>query len=177
MSSYPPPSGPMDPGMPPPYAPQGMPPPMQPMMPMAPERRITSGAIIAIVGGLLGLIGFFLPWYNISGIGVAAPLSWSGAQFSIFGILPLLFAILAIVGGGVKRPLLAGIVGIIGFIMTMIPFVIIESIVGPSAAAARATCAAAGATCSIGWSFGFFLTLIGMLLAMVGGFVGWRQMK
>src|SRR3972149_1920127 len=72
-------------GPPPQSPPGGPPPPMQPMMPMAPERRITSGAIIAIVGGLLGLIGFFLPWYNISGSGGAAPPSWGGAALRLFG--------------------------------------------------------------------------------------------
>jgi hypothetical protein len=150
-----PPVGPMEPT---PIAPEPMP------MEAPPPKSFTSGAIIAIVGGLLILIGIFLPWVDLADY--SGP-TWSGLQTGIWGILPLIFAILIIVLAAVKKPLGAGILGIISLIFVILPMLIIASI--------AATYGVAGFAIGL-FTYGWYLALIGSILAMIGGFVGHKQM-
>jgi len=159
-----PPTGEPTPGAPmgPEVMPPGAPPTEVPMAP--PPKRITSGGIIAIVGGLMVLIGTFLPYFDISEYG--GPV-WLGIQTSIWGILPLIFAILIIVLILLKKPLISGILGIVSLIFVILPLLIIASIL--------ATYGVAGFAMSV-FSYGWYLALIGSILAMIGGFVGHKQM-
>ena len=92
---------------------------------------------------------------------------WSGLQTGIFGLLPLIFGILIIILALVKKPLGSGILGLISLIFVILPMLIIASL----AAAYGVT----GFAISL-FSYGWYLALIGALLAMIGGFVGWKQM-
>jgi len=154
------PEEPMAPGVPPTEVPMAVPP-----------KRITSGCILAIVGGLLTVIGLFLPWFSVTAETiVGGSMSFPGILFGIWGILVLIFGILMIVLAAVKKPLIAGIFGILGLVFALIPILIIEGMLAPLAGLAGMTGVTWGPT------FGWFLTLIGAVLAMIGGFVGHKQM-
>jgi hypothetical protein len=110
-----------------------------------------SGAVvIGLIGGILAVVGVFLPWgYNVSG--------WDG-RFSfgesqvyvifIGGVLAAIGAIVAL--AGVKK------------INYLIPIGGIIAVIGWAWAVELA------GTLS-GWAYGFYLCLVGGILALIGG--------
>ena len=153
---------PVEPMEPAPVAPEPMPMEEAPMAP--PSKSITSGGIIAMVGGILIIVAMVLPWVDTSNL--LGGQVYSGFETGIFGILTLIFAILIIILALVKKPLGAGILGILSLIFVIIPLIVVEAIFG---------LLAAGTGLSL-FSYGWYLALIGSILAMIGGFVGHKQM-
>lgn len=154
---------------PPPGAPPGVPPGAPPLAPMAPApKKMTTGAIIALVGGLLMLIGTFLPWATVKSdieeITVIGLLSGFG------GILVLIMGILAIVGAAIKKPILSTIFGVIGLIFSGLAFILISAL----ESLAKTT---TGGEVTVEVNYGIYISLIGCVLALIGGIVGHIQMK
>jgi hypothetical protein len=145
--------------------PPGAPPP-GPMAPMAPPpKKMTSGLIIALIGGLLMLIGTFLPWATVKGtniLGTTEEISVIGAASGIGGILVLVMGILVIIMAAIKKPILAMVFGIIGLAFSGLAFI------GISALDTLLT----GSDISVEIGIGIFISLIGCVLALVGGIVG-----
>lgn len=148
----------------------GAPPTAVPMAP--PPKRITSGGIIAIIGGILMLVAIALDWMSVTTSGGGISLSLGTNAFSgpteilIYAIVVLLMGILAIVVVIAKKPVIAGVFGIIGLIVMFVAMFRIgwESM------------SAMGITVSGGPGMGVYLGLVGAILAMIGGFVGHKQM-
>ena len=125
--------------------------------------------MIALVGGLVTMIPMFLPWFTVSGGTYSISLIGLLAG-GIFTLLSFVFAILVIVFAAIKRPLLAGIFGLLALILLLLPVLTFTAL----AAAYQLVC---GTTCVVSFSPLMWVSLIGALLAMIGGFVGWRQQK
>jgi hypothetical protein len=141
----------------------------QPMpMEAPPPKRHTSGGIIAIIGAILLLIGIFLPWisFNYSSAFTSVSLNWPGI-LTIWGIIALVMAILVLVMAAVKKPLLAGVFGLIAFILVLVPLLLSVGI-----AASYGATLGMFEIIGIGW----YLSIVGSLIAMIGGFVGHKQM-
>lgn len=159
----------------PPGAPPGMPPgapPPGPMAPMAPPpKTMTSGLIIAMIGGLLMIVGVFLPWATTS---YTIPLTDQVVEDSIngmnlFGYLVLFMGILVLLMAVLKKPVGAIICSVIGMLLALIPLALIGMLVNLIETAAKLT-GTTDFSASIG--IGIILCFVGSILGLVGGIVG-----
>jgi hypothetical protein len=141
-----------------PYGPEQMPIETQP-------DTITSGGVIAMVGGLMLIISLVLPWIDIPSL-LGGSDVYTGFQTPIFGILTLIFAVLIIILALVKRPLGSGILGIISLIIVIFPLLIFGVLFG-----------SVGVEVGLSlFSYGWYLALVGSILAIIGGIIGHKQM-
>jgi hypothetical protein len=147
-------------------------------MPMGPPpKRITSGGVIAIIGGLMMIIAIMLDWavISVSFFGVSQSVGGNpfdvGGEIMMYALIMLLMGILAMVVVVAKKPILAGIFGVIGLIMGLIAFLRVSE-----AAGILGGFDFMGVSVSAGAGLGLFLGLIGAILTMIGGFVGHKQM-
>jgi hypothetical protein len=143
-------------------------------------------AIVALVGGLIGLLGALIGWlmvqtcagalgFNIC-VSVPVPPSFSiGSADALLGISPTL-ALVGCLGGLVlavlRKPmtaLLAGVLGLVAFLMC----VLYLTRVGNVTAAIQAAMGGASASVRVGVGFGLWMSLIGSLLLTVGGLMQW----
>jgi hypothetical protein len=137
-----------------------MPPPVA-----APPKKMTMGLILALIGGLLMLVGTFLPWATVKGtniLGQTEEITVIGAVSGIGGILVLIMGILVIIMAAIKKPIGAAIFGIIGLIFSGLAFIGISAL----------DTLLSGTEISVDIGFGIFISLIGCVLALVGGILG-----
>jgi hypothetical protein len=95
-----------------------------------------------------------------------------GGEYQIYAIVMVLMGILAMVVVVAKKPIAAGIFGIIGLVVGIIAFLRVQAEVG----ALGDLGGFAGISVSAGAGIGLYLGIIGAVLAMIGGFVGHKQM-
>lgn len=127
--------------------------------------KIGMGAIIGLVGGLLVIVGTFLPWANVTGGGVSEDVT--GAMVPIFGLLVILFGVLGLVFAVIPRPvfgILAMVFGILALVFLLIAYLGISLVSGISGG-------------SVSLSYGLYLALIGAILLIVGGPLAYRDAK
>jgi hypothetical protein len=122
--------------------------------PIMEEKKIP---LIGLIGGLLMLIGLFLPWYSSGG------LSLIGFLALPFSIIVLIFAILLIVFAATKKPFLVGIFGLLGFIIVLVVNLIIGGLITSWGGSGLSVW---GVT-----TYGYYLSLVGGILGMIGGFM------
>ena len=137
--------------------------------------KIGMGAIIGLVGGLLAVVGVFLPWFSVTSGGQT--LSWSGydlgaaavqypqlAWLAIFPLGILAFGILGLILALIPKKvtgILAMLCGILVLVFSFIPlliFLLISTIGG-------------------GMGIGTPLSFIGGIILMVGGIMAYRDAK
>lgn len=170
---------PMEPGAPMGQEPMPMGP--APMEAPPPSKRITSGGVVAIVGGIIMLISLALDWMFASMSAFGISISEGAGPFEagvptevlLYAVLVLIMGILAIVMVAAKKPIGAGIFGLIGFIVALVAFLRIQQ---QAAEVLGIGGGIPGIEISAGSGFGVYLALIGGILAMIGGFVGHKQM-
>lgn len=122
-----------------------------------------TGRILGIVGGLLAVVGIFLPWATATNPTTNTSSSASGISVPIFGILVALFSVLGLVlvFVGKKGTCTAGaIMGILAFIFAMIFAALWSAII---------TTFSVGDIFSIG--YGLYVTMIGSIILILGSFM------
>ncbi len=118
------------------------------------------GRILGIVGGILALVGTFLPWVTLSS--EIDSITASGILLFIVGIPVLIFGIIGLILVALpKRGTAIGafVMGILALIFVMLAFVLVswlESLVS-------------GTSIEITYEYGMWVSLIGAILLMVGG--------
>jgi hypothetical protein len=162
--------------------------------------RIGKGAVVGLLGGLLGLIGVFLPWVTVSasllgvtvlslslpgtciaGIGsIQVPVVGSvpcapPAEFAtegaiyFYGILLLsLLGLIVSLLGRKMTSMLALVFGVLVLLLGVVATVRVVSFFGGFGGVP-------GLTISIG--YGLILCIIGGVILLVGGFLGWTEAK
>ncbi len=132
--------------------------------------KIGPGWILGVVGGILALVGSFLPWISVSD--GTTTLTLIGAIIPIFGWLFLIFAILGLILVAIPNKITAilgmvfGILALIMGIVTVALTSLIANIVGGTGT---------GVTVSIG--YGAYVALVGAVLLMIGGPIAYSQWK
>jgi len=110
--------------------------------------------VIGLIGGILAVVGVFLPWASSSGYNVSGwdgGVSFGESQVYVILIGGVLAAIGAVVAlAGVKK------------INYLVPIGGVIAIIGWAWAAERA------GTLS-GWGYGFYICFVGGILALIGG--------
>ena len=170
---YQPPPG--QPGGPPPqpgYGPAPGAPGPGPMPPPAapPPKKLTTGLIIAMIGGILMIVGVFLPWATASytpTYGDKVEETVSG--LNLFGFLILFMGILVIVLSLLKKPVGTIVCSVIGLLLSLLPLAVIGWLVS----AIETTAESVGSTdfgASMG--IGIILCFVGSIIGLVGGIVG-----
>ncbi len=138
---------------------------------------MNKGQIIGLIGGIIALIGFFLPWVIVS-----ATNPDTGQQISVgvpgyltvmaFGFTPLIFSILVIIFAGVIKKPIGGILvlvfALLGLILTGLAFGAVEYIKAMYAGYENIS-AETGA--------GLYLTLVGFIIGFVGGIMHFIMAK
>lgn len=153
--------------------------------------KIGKGAIVGLLGGLLGLIGVFLPWVTASagaislslpgtcvgGIGSIeipvvgsqrCPGSSEGAIY-FYGIFVL--SILGLIVSLLGRKMTSMLALVFGVLVLVLGVVAAARVV----ASAGDIGSVPGVTISIG--YGLILSIIGGVILLVGGFLGWSEAK
>ncbi len=152
------------PAPPPEPAPIPAPEPMAP--PAEPEKKIP---FVALIGGILMIVGIFLPWassaYTHPTTGVEYTDSFTG--MNLFGYIIMLMGILVVVGAVIKKPKMAGVFGVIGLVLALIPLALIGIITNIAETSAQLVGAL---DYSAGMGIGIILCFIGALIATIGGF-------
>ena len=126
--------------------------------------------ILGLVGGLLMLVSLFLPWANITLLGI--PVGINGL-YTVFGILMLIFGIIGMVMLFMKKSgmaLVAGIMGILAILFWLLAYLGISALVSVS----QMGCALTPTACSgfsVGTGIGLFVAPLGAILLTVGGFM------
>lgn len=170
---------------------------MSPVMPA--KKKMSIGKILALVGGILLIVGFILPMvtvsvdYSMYGITVSETSSSAGIRlalgdnmyaadgsfeeisYPIFFAVPLM-GILAIVLVMLKpamMKLIGGIMGILGVVCAFIGYMMVSSDLQPIIDMVEAL----GGTASVGMGIGLILAMVGGILALVGGLLAFKQAK
>jgi uncharacterized membrane protein YjgN (DUF898 family) len=136
-----------------------------------PPKQLTSGLIIAMLGGILMIVGIFLPWatssYTDPNTGAKFESSING--MNLFGYLVLFMGILVILMAVLKKPVGAIITSVIGMLLSLIPLALIGWLVNVAETAADLI----GSTdFSASMGIGIILCFVGSILGLVGGIVG-----
>lgn len=130
---------------------------------------IKTGSVLGIVGGLLAVVGVFLPWMTATETITNTSSSASGISVPLFGILVLLFSalglVLALVG---KRGTCIGamIMGILAFVFALIVATIWSAIISTFGV---------GDILSIG--YGLYITLAGSIILVIGSVMTLGELK
>lgn len=121
------------------------------------------GAILAIVGGVLGFLGSIGTWATVSVMGLSQSLSGTQAD----GVFTLILAIAAAITGGLAMkysPKGLGIATIAeGGVISLI------ALIDTTRVSSMSSAALFGAEVSLGW--GIILTIVAGLVATAGGIV------
>ena len=163
-----------------------------PMVAPPPPAKETQWApiMLALVGGIIGILGAVLPWIQAqlcTGVGliqfcVPWPLPTVFAVGSYDGflavgnLLALLFALVGMVLVFLQKPMtgmIAGVMGLVTFAVALLWILRAGSVVTVMQLAVGA--AYANVTVSIG--FGVYVTVVGGLLLMIGGFMQWMKLR
>jgi hypothetical protein len=167
-------------------------------MPMpAPKKKMGLGSILTLVGGILLIVGFIMPMvtltvsYNMFGMtysdtgsesGLSLALGYDSVDenmapvklsYPIFFAVPIM-GVLALVLGLLKQPmmkLIAGVMGIVGVVCAYMGYMQVSADIKPMIDAITAI----GGSASIGMGFGLYMAIIGGVLALVGGLMGFKQ--
>jgi hypothetical protein len=129
---------------------------------------MSSGRIIGIVGGILVLVGMFLPWLTATNSITGESASLMGAMFPIFGWLALIFGVLGLifVAIGSRGMCIAGLImGILAFIMVLLGFALSATLVS----------LLSGGIVAVG--YGIYISMIGSIILIVGAGLGMGQAK
>jgi hypothetical protein len=147
--------------------------------------------ILGIVGGVLALVGTFLPWINVcagalginlclpfSGIGISGAAAQLGATAGVpalVGFAPLLVLVFGLVGLVMmllKKPMMCMLALVMGLLV-----VVLALLWYMQASPLFVTMNVGEVSESIGAGFGVWLSLIGGLLLLVGGLMGMKALK
>ena len=142
--------------------------------------KIGKWAILGLVGGLLGLVGVFLPWVSVAGVSVSGsclggigtisvgglsipcPASAEGSIYAFgilgFSVLGLIFSLL----GKKMTTMLSMIFGLLTLILAGV-------------AIARVSSVLAFPGVSIG--YGIILCIVGGVLLFISGLLAWMEMR
>ncbi len=157
--------------------------------------KIGKGAIIGILGGLMGLIGVFLPWVTLSasvgpitislsvpgtcvggvggiaiaGVGTQPCVGSAEGAIYFYGIL--LLSLLGLIVSLLGRKMTSMLALVFGVLVLLLGVVAAARVV----AALGAIGSTPGLTISIG--YGLILSIIGGVILLVGGFLGWTEAK
>lgn len=118
------------------------------------------GRIVGIIGGILALVGTFLPWATIESS--VESISASGILLFIVGVPVLLFAIIGLILVALpKRGTAIGafVMGILALIFVLLAFVLVGVLEG----------LVSGTDISITYDYGMWISLVGSILLMIGG--------
>ncbi len=130
--------------------------------------KLNNGQKIGLLGSILAVVGIFLPWASILGFSIL------GIQVGIFAYLALLFGILALIGSilsGKKGAIILLVFGIIGLVWMLLFLGIFTSML-----AAYGGSKAVSMGLSV-LGIGYWLTLVGFIIAMIGGIMDLKELK
>lgn len=160
--------------------------------------KIGKGAIIGLIGGILGLVGVFLPWLTMSASvgpisvsvsasgmqmgggtldlsGQAVPVGSSEFSIYVYGILALSILGLIIVLLGKKvTAIVALLFGLLTTILAIVAYVRISSL---SSSLQALLGSVPGVTFSVGPGFGLYLCIIGGIILLFGGVLAMMDAK
>lgn len=128
-----------------------------------------TGNILGLVGGLVAVVGVFLPWMTATETITNTSTSASGISVPLFGILVLLFSalglVLVLVG---KRGACIGamIMGILAFVFGLIVATVWSAIISTFGA---------GDILSIG--YGLYMSLAGSIILVIGSVLTLGELK
>ncbi len=134
---------------------------------------LNNGQKIGLVGGLLAVVGVFLPWVSFMGIS-ASGLQLAQLGAGVFVYLTLIFGILALVGSiisGKKGAIILLVFGIIGLLWMLL---FLGLFLNTLAALGGGTAVAVGLNIL---GIGVWITIIGFIIAMVGGIMALKESK
>ena len=127
---------------------------------------------VGLLGGVLAFVGALLPWWNVSaaggGVSVSVPVL---GIFTIGGILAALFGIIGIVFARMKPS-----VPTVGLTLAMGAMTAVASLVW-GAMFPTASVSGGGASASISAGFGFWISLVGGVLLVLAGVIGFGETK
>lgn len=120
--------------------------------------KIGMGAILGAIGGIIALIGTFLPWGTVTllGIPIGIP-GWAGV-----GFLTVIFAILGLVLVLIPKKItaiLALVFGVLALVFALLQYLGVSAVV--------ALAQLGGGTGSMG--VGGYISMLGCILLIVGG--------
>ena len=128
---------------------------------------MNKGQIIGLVGGIIALIGLFLPWISASGTntntGQQITVSVPGIYFIPFSIGIILFAVLTIAFAIFKKPIggiLVLVFSLIGLAITGFLFSAIQYI---------AASLVSGSSVSVSTGVGVYICIVGFIIGLIGG--------
>ncbi len=143
--------------------------------------KIGKGAILGLIGGLLGLVGVFLPWFTVSALGVSfgfTGLQLASATIDVGGVPfpnPYANVFSIAVYGTIAFSVLGLIVVMLGKKITAILAALfgVLTLAMAGLGAAQATALAAtippGIPVTAGAGVGIYLSIVGGLLLLIGG--------
>lgn len=122
---------------------------------------------IGVLGGVIALVGALLPWWNASasaiGVTVSMPVLGifvpGGILVALFGILGIVFARMQ---GNAVWPALTAVLGVLTVVFSMVWGAMLPT----------ASVSGGGASASLTAGFGYWISLVGGLVLLVGGIMG-----
>jgi len=161
--------------------------------------KIGKGAIIGLVGGLLGLVGVFLPWLTVSasvgpisvsasvsgismgggtldlGTGTAIPVGASEFSIYVYGILA--FSVLGLIVVMLGKRSTAMLALVFGLLTTILAIVAVVRMSQLASALQALIPVVPGMTVSIGAGIGLYLCVIGGIILLLGGVLAMGDAK
>ena len=137
---------------------------------------LNNGQKIGLVGGIIALVGFFLPWVSLSSETVSG--SYMGIQTGAFGLIALISAILVIVFSVINKssmPILTIVFAIIGLLLVLLLFGQLEQLRQLFETLNGLTDPSAEVTMNYG--IGIWITIVGFIIGLVGGIMSMKEMK
>jgi len=127
-----------------------------------------TGRILGIIGGLLTVVGVFLPWATATDAYTGTYASVSGLSVPVFGLLVLLFGVLGLLFVAIGKKItctLAAVMGIIAFVMALIVYAIWTAIL--------TTIGNPGSM--LGTGYGMYMCLVGPWVLVVGSILARKE--
>lgn len=121
--------------------------------------KMSMGAILGAIGGVIALVGTFLSWATFPITGTSIPVEWPG--WAGFGFLTLIFAIIGLILVLIPKKvtaIIALVMGILALVFALLQYL------GLSALVTLAQLAGYQATMGVG----AWITIIGCILLIVG---------
>lgn len=117
------------------------------------------GWILAIVGGVVAIIGTFLPWLTVTGTNIAGYGTTGGIAIIIFGVLGLVFVFLR--RAGARLTIIFGLLVAVLAALTFIQPSLLAPIVGGTVIV----------------QYGVWVSLAGGVVMMLAGFIAGMEAK
>jgi len=130
-----------------------------------------SGRIIGIIGGILTMVGVFLPWATVSGGTLIGSVSLLGVLAFPFGILAMIFGIIGLILVAIgKRGMCIGalILGILAFIMILLSFALLSWL-------AELVAGIGGGLVEFTVDFGIYIAIVGSIILIIGSGLAMAQ--